>query len=419
MHKEEDMMKKAIGLVLVLMLMMVTTTVAAGFEKTFNDWNINSIVNGEKTAYPLENENWKKTYGGWRYDVGISAQQTTDGGYVIVGVTASQGAGKDDVWLIKTDSTGTILWDHTFGGSKNDIGNSVQQTSDGGYIITGRTQSYGNGLDDVWLIKTDLNGTKVWDKTFGGTEFDGGSQVRQTTDGGYIIVGNANNNGGGDGDLWVIKTDANGDMQWDKKFDGEGTPLSHDSGSSVALSSDGGYIIAGGTFTRQDTFGYNVWLIKIDAEGNTLWNETFGGTDTEGVSSVIQTSDSGYLLVGVDSYSNADEKIWLIKTDKNGEFLWEQKYGGMGTARGESVQQTSDGGYVIAGFTYTKISRYKALLIKTDINGVKEWSKIFYGGIGNSIAFCAQQTADGGYIVCGERAVILNSNVWLIKYYRG
>ncbi len=362
-------MKKVIGFLLVLMLLITTTVVVKGNEKTLK----NMIANNKgKTTNPFENENWMKTYGGWRYDVGISAQQTIDGGYIIVGVTASQGAGKDDVWLIKTDSVGTILWDNTFGGPENDMGISVQQTSDGGYIITGRTRSYGNGLDDVWLIKTDLNGTKEWDKTFGGTQFDGGSQVKQTTDGGYIIVGDANNNGGGDGDLWVIKTDADGNTQWDKKFDGDGIPISHDSGESIALTSEGGYIIAGGTFTTKDTYGYN-----------------------------------------------ADEKIWLIKIDANGVFLWEQKFGGIGTARGESVQQTSDDGYIIAGFTYNKFSRYKALLIKTDKNGAKDWSKIFFGGIGNSIAFCAQQTTDGGYIVCGERALIINSNVWLIKYYGG
>ena len=410
-------MKKAIIALFVCMLMILATTTVVGYEKIFNDTSNNIVLNVKKTISPLENENWMKTFGGWRYDVGVSAQQTTDGGYIIVGVTASYGAGKDDVWLIKTDSTGNKIWDKTFGGPENDMGISVQQTSDGGYIVTGRTRSYGNGLDDVWLIKTDSEGNKTWDKTFGGTQFDGGSQVRQTTDGGYIIVGNVNNNGGGDGDLWVIKTDTNGNLIWDKIFDGEGTPLSHDSGSSIALTSDGGYIIAGGTFTTQDTYGYNVWLIKIDAEGNMLWDEKFGGADGEFVSSVMQTNDGGYVMVGVDSYSNPDEKLWLIKTDGNGEFLWEQKYGGMGTARGESVQQTSDGGYVIAGFTYRKFSRYKALVIKTDENGVRDWSKIFFGGVGNSIAFSAQQTADGGYVIGGERNVFLNSNVWLVKYY--
>jgi len=411
------MMKKAIIALFVCMLMILATTTVVGYEKIFNDTSNNIVLNVKKTMCPFENENWMKTFGGWRYDVGVSAQQTTDGGYIIVGVTASYGAGKDDVWLIKTDSTGNKIWDKTFGGPENDMGISVQQTSDGGYIVTGRTQSYGNGLDDVWLIKTDSEGNKTWDKTFGGTQFDGGSQVRQTTDGGYIIVGNVNNNGGGDGDLWVIKTDTNGNLIWDKIFDGEGTPLSHDSGNSIALTSDGGYIIAGGTFTTQDTYGYNVWLIKIDAEGNMLWDEKFGGADGEFVSSVMQTNDGGYVMVGVDSYSNPDEKLWLIKTDGNGEFLWEQKYGGMGTARGESVQQTSDGGYVIAGFTYRKFSRYKALVIKTDENGVRDWSKIFFGGVGNSIAFSAQQTADGGYVIGGERNVFLNSNVWLVKYY--
>ncbi|MBP1662560.1 MAG: hypothetical protein H6P94_809 [Thermoplasmatales archaeon] len=372
----------------------------------------------ERSIIPLfVNENWMKTFGGWRYDVGISTQQTADGGYIIVGITASKGAGKDDVWLIKTDSMGAKIWEKTFGGPDIDIGVSVQQTTDEGYIITGRTRSYGNGLDDVWLIKTNNLGIKEWEKTFGGTLHDGGSQVRQTNDGGYIIVGDVNNDGGGDGDLWIIKTDGTGTMQWEKIYDGHGSPLSHDSGSSIALCSDGDYIIAGGTFTRTDTYGYNIWLIKIDEEGNHLWNETFGGSDSEFVSSVIQTNDGGYLMVGVDSYTNPDETVWIIKTDENGEFQWEQKYAGMGTARGESVQQTSDGGFIIAGFTYRKFSRYKALIVKTDENGAKQWSKIFFGGVGNSIASSVQQTTDGGYIIGGERSLFLNSNVWLIKYY--
>jgi hypothetical protein len=407
------MMKKISGILLSLLMIMVTTTVV-GYEQ-LNPGD--EVVRNEKSTPCLfVNENWMKTFGGWRYDVGISTQQTADGGYIIVGVTASKGAGKDDVWLIKTDLEGNKTWDRTFGGSGNDIGVSVQQTTDNGYIFTGRTASYGNGLYDVWLIKTDQLGTQEWEKTFGGTLNDGGSQVRQTNDGGYIIVGDTNNDGGGNGDLWIIKTDADGTIQWERIYDGKGSPLSHDSGSSVALTTDGGYIIAGGTFTKTDTYGYNIWLIKIDALGDPQWNETFGGSDSEFVSSVIQTNDGGYLMVGVDSYSNPDEKVWLVKTDGNGEFQWEQKYAGMGTARGESVQQTSDGGFIIAGFTYRKFSRYKALIIKTDENGLKEWSKIFFGGIGNSIAFSVQQTTDGGYIIGGERNLFLNSNVWLIKY---
>lgn len=397
---------------------VTATSSVVGYETNFFDSYANEVISGKKTIQPLQNENWMKTFGGWKYDAGISVQQTTDGGFVIVGATKSFGAGSYDVWLIKTDSTGIKIWDKTFGGPGKDIGSSVKQTTDSGYIITGWTSSFGNGSDDVWLIKTDSEGNKIWDKTFGGTLHDGGNDVEQTTDGGFIIVGDANNDAGGEGDIWIIKTDANGNLIWEKEFDGEGTPISHDSGSAIALTSDGGYILAGGIFTTEDSYNYNVWLIKIDAEGTMLWNQQFGGADAEFVSSVVQTDDGGFVMVGVDSYGTADEKLWVIKTDGNGEFLWEQKFAGMGTARGESVELTSDGGLIIAGFTYRKFSRYKAFIVKTDENGVREWSHIFFGGIGNSIAFSAQQTDDGGYIIAGERNVFLNSNVWLIKYYK-
>ncbi len=411
------MMKKTMVIVCICVLVIIPVlTAVANPTVIFRDNRF--VKNVHDPAGPVAIESWTKTFGGWRMDAGFSIQQTTDGGFVIVGVTESYGAGKNDVWLIKTDSSGNKSWDKTFGGTNHDFGNSVQQTNDGGYIIAGKTRSYSQGLDDIWLIKTDSEGNKMWDKTFGYDKYDSASQVRQTPDGGYILVGEVNNNGGGVSDVWVIKTDLNGEMVWNRTFDGEGKPLSHDYGTSIALTSDGGYILTAATYTAQDTYGYNVWLIKIDENGNTIWDKKIGGTDAEYISSVIQTDDGGYVMAGVDSYSNTNEAVWILKTDENGEILWEQKYPGIGMARGESIQQTSDGGYIVVGFTYNKYTRYRALIIKTDGEGEYEWSSVHFSWFGHCLASSVQETSDGGFIIVGYRRVLFKTmNLWLLKVY--
>ena len=204
------------------------------------------------------NEEWNKTFGGNENDWGRSVQQTEDGGYIITG---RMGCWNNcDVWLIKTDSQGNEEWNKTFGGSSYEEGNSVQQTMDGGYIITGRIETM-----NVWLIKTDSQGNEEWNKTFGdGFYLDVGYSVQQTKDGGYIITGFTNSSGNGDSDVWLIKTDSNGNETWNKTFGGN----NDDDGYSLKQTEDDGYIITGrtGSFGNGD---YDVWLIKTDSEGNT------------------------------------------------------------------------------------------------------------------------------------------------------
>jgi hypothetical protein len=348
---------------------------------------------------------WNHTFGGGSYDEGYSVQQTSDGGYIITGATSSFGAGNWDVWLIKIDSTGGEQWNRTFGGSSYDRGSSVQQTSDGGYIISGATYSYGLGEFDVWLVKTDSNGNEVWNSTFGGSSVDWGYSAQQTNDGGYIISGYTDSYGAGNSDVWLVKTDSNGNEVWNSTFGG----VKYDRGFSVQQTSDGGYIVTGYTVSYDaDDTGCDIFLIKTDLNGIEEWYKIFGGT---GISnkfdigySVQQTSDGGYIIIGdTEIYFIAESDVWLIKTDPSGNEEWNRIFGGSGSDRGRSVKETSDGGYVITGWA----ASYGAgdpdvWLIKTASNGNEEWEDT-YGFAENSSdwGYSVQQTNDGGYIIAG------------------
>ena len=331
-------------------------------------------------------------FGGTNYDEGSSVQQTTDGGYIIVGTTEAIGNPEfpitgtpPDIYLIKTDGSGIEQWSQTFGGSGSEIGHYVQQTTDGGYIITGQTDSTesGNGWD-VYLIKTDGNGIEQWSQTFGGAGTDNGQSVQQTTDGGYIVAGS-----------WLIKTDGNGNTEW----------INQDiHGYDVQQTTDGGYIICGTT----NSFGdgtWDVYLIKTDGSGIEQWTKTFGGgNDYYYGLSVQQTTDGGFIISGptlfVDNNGNVYSDVYLIKTDGNGDSLWTKTFGGTDLEQSSSVQQTTDGGYIICGQT-GPFGSEDVYLIKTDGSGIEQWSKTF-GGSGEDWGYSVQQTTDGGYIITGK-----------------
>jgi len=298
-------------------------------------------------------------FGGSKSDCGYSIAPTSDGGYIITGDKTSTSSA-NDVWLIKRDSigqVGQVGWDQTFNGSGYDRGLSVQQTSDGGYIVAGYTNSFGHGGFDAWLIKTDSSGApdpewtnpanpNIVGKTFGGARDDSASSVCQVSDG-YLIAGYTNSFGNGNSDAWLIKTDLDGNELWNRTFG----DIYNDSASSVCQVS-GGYLIAGHTNSFSKDGNYDAWLIKTDLEGNKLWDGevTFGGPGNDYANSVCQVP-GGYLIAGyTSSFGNGGSDAWLIKTDLDGNKLWDLTYGGSGKDLGYSAIGTSDGKYILVGY---------------------------------------------------------------------
>jgi len=353
----------------------------------------NSIKYSNHVSQKLKNV-FMKTFGGVNDDGANCVQQTSDGGFVLAGSTRSFGAGQSDVYLIKTDSTGNKVWEKTFGGSNDDFGYSVQETFDGGYVITGSTSSFGAGLDDIYLVKTDANGNAIWEKTFGGSNWDYGRSVKQSTDGGFIITGWTYSLGAGEADVYLVKTDNVGNKIWEKTFGGS----KHEIGFFVQQTSDGGFII-GGTKTNESTSDF--YLIKTSTTGNKVWEKTFGGSNLEGVYSGQQTSDDGFIIVGyTKSFGVGNNDVYLVRTDISGNSIWEKTFGGSKDDMGRSVQQTSDGGFIVAGSTFSFGAGLDGIyLIKTDATGNKTWEKTFGdNGVGTSI----QQTTEGGFIIAGS-----------------
>jgi hypothetical protein len=356
---------------------------------------------------------WWRTFGDSLADYGYEVRLTSDSGYVIGGLTASFGAGITDVYLVKTNATGEEVWAGTWGDTMEDGGNSVRQTADSGYIIAGYTGSFGAGGHDVYLIRTNAAGDTAWTRTYGGTRGDAGNSVATTGDGGCIVTGYTWSFGAGNADVYLVKTDAAGDTAWTRAYGG----TSGDEGYSVQQTADGGYIVVGVT----NSFGAgnaDVYLLKTNAAGDTAWTRTYGGTSGDGGYSVQQTADSGYIIAGyTSSFGAGNHDVYLIKTDAAGDTVWTRTYGGNLRDWGNSVQQTAGGGYMITGATRSSgAGAQDVWLLKTDAAGDTAWTRT-YGGTGNDEGNSVQPAADGGWVIAGSTTSFGagGADVYLIK----
>jgi len=344
---------------------------------------------------------WAKTYGGGDYDEAHSIQQTSDGGYIVAGYTQSFGAGFTDFWVLKLDASGDVVWLKTYGGEDDNEANSIQQTSDGGYIVAGRTWSFGGGYSyyDFWVLKLNASGDVVWQKTYGGGDYEEAFSIQQTSDGGYIVAGETRSFGAGSADFWVLKLDASGDVVWQKTYGGG----DYDYLTSIQQTSDGGYIVAGWT----PSFGAgwkDVWVLKLDASGNVQWQKTYGGGSDDEANSIQQTSDGGYIVAGwTGSFGAGSYDFWVLKLDASGNVVWQKTYGGGNWDWANSIRQTSDGGYIVAGYTESfGAGGADFWVLKLDASGDVVWQKTYGGGNNDEEAYSIQQTSDGGYIVAGR-----------------
>ncbi len=283
-------------------------------------------------------------YGGGGNDEARSIWQTTDGGYIVAGISGSYPSGNSDVFLLKIDSVGAIMWFKFPGGTNLQAGYSVQQTSDGGFIVAGLTDAGGFGGYDVYLLKTDINGDSLWSKTYGGADWDFGYYVEETADNGFII---------------------------------------------------------GGT-TYSFGEGQQMYLIKTDATGDTTWTKTYGGLGLESAACVRQTTDNGYILSGsTTSYGAGEKDVYLVKTDANGDTLWTKTFGDIKDDEGTFVEQTIDGGYVLSAIrTNPTTNRNDENYIKTDGTGTQQWEQIFNSVVGDK-SYVIHQRNDGTYVAAG------------------
>ncbi len=393
----------------ILIILVMVINLFSGCK--INDSNvIEPIIEPIVDNKPLDG--WVKTFGGDRIDEAQSIQQTSDGGYIVAGYTGSKGNGDLDVWLMKLDETGNEIWDRTFGGAFEEKANSVQQTSEGGYIICGYTTSSGNGSWDVWLIKTDVNGKEEWNQIYGGSSYDIGYSVIQTRDGGYMIAG-LNNSQGDLNNGWIIKTDSKGKMEWDKIYGGPADDFFFE----LQQTTDGKYVFTGATDTQiQQNGTRDLWLLKTDTEGNMEWSKTFdGNNDKDFGRGVQETSDGGFLVTGNKRHSTGKREIWLLKTDSYGDKEWDKVLSDGKDALSRSIQPTTDGGFVISGFIDNNdTGDMDFCLIKIDNSYNRQWLDSFGKSNQYEEAFSAHETTDGGYIIAGFTTLSENNKDFYI-----
>lgn len=382
---------------------------------------------------------WQKCFGGSGEEMAVYIQQTNDGGYIVAGYTGSTDGdtkgnhGVYDYYIVKFNKDGTVKWQKLLGGSKGEVALSIKQTSDGGYIVTGRSESTDgdlkntvfHGLADYWVVKLNENGDIVWQKCFGGNGFDEAYSIIQTSEGGYIITGFAYSS---DGDLigvnrhsghdyWIVKLNNVGTISWQKCLGGS----ADDYPKIIQQITDGGYIVVGYTFSNDgDMIGNHgnadYCIAKLDEDGTLRWIKLLGGKGLDEAFSIQQTTDGGYIVAGSSNSTDGDmtashgnNNCWIIKLDNLGNIIWQKFIGGSGDDTALSVQQTTDGGYIIAGYSNStdgdlkdiaNHGKYDCWIVKLDSKGNITWQKCL-GGSSDDLGTSIQQTTDGGFIVSG------------------
>ncbi|TGV01969.1 hypothetical protein [Flavivirga rizhaonensis] len=403
-----------------------------------NDDSSNETPNEIKKEIDFVN-----TIGGTKNESAQSITKTSDGGYIILGyVQSSDGDVSNklnesfDYWLLKYDQNNTLQWQKIYGGSDDDRGRDIIQTSDGGFAILGYSKSNdgdvteNNGFNDFWISKLDASGSISWEKSFGFSGADNGTSMIQTNDGGYLLTGvldvSASNGEGNSksfsskrhagGDYWAIKLNASGEKQWSKFYGGTFTDTPYD----VIQTEDSGYIIVGSSDSddvdiKGNKGSYDFWIIKISDTGNLIWEKSFGGSQTDEARAIVKSSDGNYIIVGdtrsedfdISSNKGAAD-LWVIKISTTGNLIWEKTFGGSNFDVGRSISKTQDNGFIISGSSRSSNGdlsnnngQNDAWIVKIDDQGNLKWQKTV-GGSDIDFAFDAVEINNGSIIVVGE-----------------
>lgn len=386
---------------------------------------------------------WQQCLGGSSQDFAKYVRQTTDGGYIIAGKVHSNNGdvsgnhGGNDMWVVKLNAGGAIVWQRCLGGTYDDEVYAIEQTQDGGYIVVGQTKSNdgdvtglhsGFNAIDAWVVKLDALGALLWQKTLGGSRQDTATDVKQTSDGGYAIVGYTNSIDGdvtgnhGSNDFWLIKLNNSGTIEWQKCIGGTGDDMA----KSIQLTADGGYVLAGITQSNNgDVSGTqgsgDFWVVKLTAAADLQWQKTLGGSLIEYGGIVKQTNDGGYLIVGQTSSVDGDVTgnhsgvlnnydAWVVKLNESGVLEWQKCLGGSTIDGAFDVLETTDNGFIVIGGVLSNDGDvvanhgdYDGWMVKLDNAGSLLWQKCF-GGSGEELFLSIQQTTDGGCILAGGTA---------------
>lgn len=335
----------------------------------------------------------EKTYGGFLNEKGTSCEMTADSGYVLVGQTSSFGSGLNDIYLVRVISSGDTLWTKTFGGTEDDYANSVKIARNGDILIAGTMTL--SGSTDIFVIRTDSNGNSLWAINYGGSGRQNGYDIVETPDSGLLILGDKSNQLI---DIYLIKTDAQGTEQNNYFIGGTVTDI----GYSIHPTKDNGYIIGGST-SSSGNGKTDMYVVKLNANLDTLWTRTYGGAEVDVCYDVSETLDGGYLLAGnTSSFSIGQTDVWVIKINSTGDSLWSHTYGKSEAESCNSVKPTPDGGFVLAGYSYSHGNGSSDMyLIKIDSVGTEEWFQSFGGSLLES-ATDVIVLANDEYVVTGS-----------------
>ncbi len=356
---------------------------------------------------------WNTTHGGSNAEYGRPIVQCSDGGFAIAGGTYSFGAGGQDVWLVRTDAEGNHLWNRTFGGSNSDSCWDVVECADGGFALACRTASFGAGGFDLWLIRTNAMGAHLWDYTFGGTQGDNGHNLVECADGGFAVTGSTQSFGAGSGDMWVIRTDADGIHLWNHTYGG----TDYDSGWKIITCSSGGFAVAGYTFTYS-VGERDAWLVRIDEDGNHLWNQSFGGIDYDVVYGLDEIPTGGFALAGItESFGAGLRDVWVIGTDSSGNHLWNHTYGGSDNDQARRLVACSGGGFIFVGDTTSfGAGLLDAWVIRVNNTGHQLWNHT-YGSTADDYGMDIVECSGGGFAFVGSTTSYgaADFDYWLVR----